>query len=229
MLVLTGKKLFWSEFNIYFGHAYFVKLAKSSNLRRQFKNWMQFVILLVKLHIRGLLSLMPRENEISQMNPSVIELLRCNPSHNPMWIKASYTSNTQMFSFLAVSMIWSFSSYSINTYKLSCLRIKLLATVVEGNQMAPFSIASTLRCRRGRYSFLWIAPLYPSYCCVLSKEVSSTIFKVFGMTWLGIESKSHGPLANTLPTRPMSQLFKTNHSQCRRNQWVRNSLRSNRG
>ena len=26
---------------------------------------------------------------------------------------------------------------------------------------APFSIASTLRCRGGRYSILWIAPLYP--------------------------------------------------------------------
>ena len=28
------------------------------------------------------------------------------------------------------------------------------------------------------------------YCRVLSKEVSSTIFKVFGMTWPGIETKS---------------------------------------
>ena len=37
---------------------------------------------------------------------------------------------------------------------------------------------------------------------VLSKEVSSTIFKVFGMTWPGIEPKSPGPLANALPIRP---------------------------
>ena len=35
-----------------------------------------------------------------------------------------------------------------------------LATVVEGDQKAPFSIATT-RCRGGCYSFLWIAPLYP--------------------------------------------------------------------
>ena len=60
----------------------------------------------------------------------------------------------------------------------------------------------------GRYSFPWIAPLYPQYirtlyCRVLSKEVSSTIFKVFGMTQPGIELRSPGPLANTLPTRPM--------------------------
>ena len=41
------------------------------------------------------------------------------------------------------------------------------------------------------------------YCWVLSKEASSTIFKVFGMMRLGIEPRSPGPLANTLPTRPM--------------------------
>ena len=36
-----------------------------------------------------------------------------------------------------------------------------LATVVEGDQKAPFSIAATPRCRGGRNSFLWIARLYP--------------------------------------------------------------------
>ena len=35
---------------------------------------------------------------------------------------------------------------------------------------------------------------------MLSKEVSSTILKVFGMTQPGIEPRSPGPLANTLPT-----------------------------
>ena len=55
----------------------------------------------------------------------------------------------------------------------------LLATVVEGDQKASFSIATTLKCRGGRYSFPWIAPLYPwyiPYIDVLSEEVSSTIF-----------------------------------------------------
>ena len=33
-----------------------------------------------------------------------------------------------------------------------------LATIVEGNQKAPFSIA-TSRCRGGRHSFPWTAPL----------------------------------------------------------------------
>ena len=42
-------------------------------------------------------------------------------------------------------------------------RQKLLATVVEGDSKAPFSIATTPRCRGGHYSFPWIAPLYPQY------------------------------------------------------------------
>ena len=41
---------------------------------------------------------------------------------------------------------------------------------------------------------------------MLSKEVSSTIFKVFGMARPGIEPRSRGLLANTLLTRPMSRL-----------------------
>ena len=38
-----------------------------------------------------------------------------------------------------------------------------LVTVVEGEQKAPFLIATTLRCRGGRYSFPRISPLYPYY------------------------------------------------------------------
>ena len=36
-----------------------------------------------------------------------------------------------------------------------------LATIVEGDPKAPFSIATTPRCRGGRYSIPRIAPLYP--------------------------------------------------------------------
>ena len=36
-----------------------------------------------------------------------------------------------------------------------------MVTIVEGDQKAPFSIATTLRCRGGCYSSPWIAPLYP--------------------------------------------------------------------
>ena len=41
----------------------------------------------------------------------------------------------------------------------SSKKVKLM-TVVEGGQKASFSIATTPRCRGGRYSFPWIAPLY---------------------------------------------------------------------
>ena len=33
--------------------------------------------------------------------------------------------------------------------------------LVEGDQKALFSIATTPRCRGGSYSFPWIAPFYP--------------------------------------------------------------------
>ena len=42
---------------------------------------------------------------------------------------------------------------------------------------------------------------------MLSKEVSSTILKVFGMMWPGIEPRSPGPLENTLPTMPMCTII----------------------
>ena len=38
-----------------------------------------------------------------------------------------------------------------------------LAIVVEGDPKAPFSIATTLRCMRRRYSILRIALLYPGF------------------------------------------------------------------
>ena len=48
----------------------------------------------------------------------------------------------------------------MNTY-IYIYKSKKLATVVEGNKNAPFSIATTLRCRGGCNSFPRIAPLYP--------------------------------------------------------------------
>ena len=48
----------------------------------------------------------------------------------------------------------------IHIYYIYKSKVKL-ATVVEGNQKAPFSIATTSRCWRGRHPFLWSALLYP--------------------------------------------------------------------
>ena len=39
--------------------------------------------------------------------------------------------------------------------KYNCLPL------VEGDPKAPFSIATTPRCRGGRYSFPWTSPFYP--------------------------------------------------------------------
>ena len=50
--------------------------------------------------------------------------------------------------------LWNFET------KISIFKVKL-ATIVEGDLKAPFSIATTCRSRGGRYSFPWIAPLYP--------------------------------------------------------------------
>ena len=47
-----------------------------------------------------------------------------------------------------------YSQFTLTTSKI------MLATVVEGDPKAPSSIATTLRCRGGRYSFPLIAPLW---------------------------------------------------------------------
>ena len=69
-----------------------------------------------------------------------------------------------------------------------------LATIVEGDPKAPFSLATKAKCRGERYSFPWIDLLYPwslpCLCWVLSKVVSSTSVWVFGMTRPGIEPRS---------------------------------------
>ena len=49
----------------------------------------------------------------------------------------------------------------IYIYICVCVSKVKLVTVVEGDQKAPFSIATTPRCKGGRYSFPRIAPLYP--------------------------------------------------------------------
>ena len=83
-----------------------------------------------------------------------------------------------------------------------------LATVFEGDQMAAFSIAATTWCRGWRkllsLACSTLSPIRTLYCRVVSKEVSSTMFKVFDMTQPGIEPRSPGPLANALTPWPMT-------------------------
>ena len=53
-------------------------------------------------------------------------------------------------------------SVSVMTEKNELQKNKL-ETLVEDNPKALFLIATTPRCRKGRYYFPWTAPLYPRY------------------------------------------------------------------
>ena len=90
---------------------------------------------------------------------------------------------------------------------------KLLATIVEGNPKAPFSIATTPMCRGGRYSFPGL--LYFTldlYLIMLSVKQGG--IKYHFLTRPGIEPRSPGPLANTLTPRSMSGLTEYNRHLC---------------
>ena len=60
-------------------------------------------------------------------------------------------------------LIYKYIKFTLLPIQLTkCIKNKVkLATLVKGNPKAPFSIATTLRCRGGRYSIPWIALLYP--------------------------------------------------------------------
>ena len=71
----------------------------------------------------------------------------------------------------------------IYIYKL----VKLM-TVVKGDMKAPLSIATTLRCRGGHYSFPWIAPLtLYLYLIMLSVKQGSITYQFlslwYNLTW----------------------------------------------
>ena len=59
-----------------------------------------------------------------------------------------------------------------------------LATIVEGVPKAPFSIATTSRCRGGCYSFPWIAPFYlDPYLIMLSVKQWSTKYHFLNLCY----------------------------------------------
>ena len=105
-----------------------------------------------------------------------------------------------------------FNSYYTNVLgralllSLDCSTLPLI--IIHHHHVVPLARISLTLSRHFSLSFIAYgrsSGLHPVssrtlYCWVLSKEVSSTIFKVFGMTWPRIEPRSPGPLANTLPT-----------------------------
>ena len=64
-----------------------------------------------------------------------------------------------------------FLSNTVNYMVLSnyFYSIVKLATLVEGDGKIPFSIATTLRCKEGRYSIPWIAPPYACYVSYIAE------------------------------------------------------------
>ena len=91
-------------------------------------------------------------------------------------------------------------SVNIYIYIYICIIMYIRwSTVAEVDPKDPFSISFISRWRKRRYSFPWIATftLDPFLIRrVLRKEASSTVFWVFSMTRLGIETRSPRSLAN---------------------------------
>ena len=79
------------------------------------------------------------------------------------------------------------------------------AALVKGSPKAPFSIATTPRCRGEHYSIPWIAPLDPFLIALSAKQGGIKYhFSVFVMTQYRIEPWCPGPQTNTLLIRPMA-------------------------
>ena len=77
------------------------------------------------------------------------------------------------------------SSFCVNSFNDPYIYIYIyiyskikLATVVEGNLKALFSLAATTRCRGKHYFFPWIAPLYPRFI-LYNPEVSQANIYTF--------------------------------------------------
>ena len=69
-----------------------------------------------------------------------------------------------------------------------------LATAVEGNLKTPFSIATSLRCRGGHYSFPQIAPLnldpYLVMLSVKQGDIKYLFFFFESLVWFNLELNS---------------------------------------
>ena len=74
---------------------------------------------------------------------------------------AQQTNTYQMLQNISLTLKFVVFIYSLYIYIYIYISKVKLATIVEGEPKAPFSIATTPRCRGGRYSIPRIAPLYP--------------------------------------------------------------------
>ena len=105
----------------------------------------------------------PRSNPIDDAK-MVLDTSLLNTYHYKVRIKGNVEQSRERCSNFTnkKGWLWVPLDYGCQLYSVSCKQVQL-ATVVEGDQKAPFTIATTPRCRGRRYSFPWITPLYPWY------------------------------------------------------------------
>ena len=73
-------------------------------------------------------------------------------------------------------------------------------TVVEDDQKAPFYRDTAPWCREGRYSFSWVAPLYPYIAEGQAKRYQVPFLEPFVWHDLGLNPNLPDQFANALPT-----------------------------
>ena len=97
------------------------------------------------------------------------------PRCSSYWKGSLWSPSTNVANFTYFFLL-TFIGFLLQNIQTCWTKVKL-ATVIEGDSKDPFSTAATPRCRRGRYSVSWFAPLYP-YLIMLSVKqgASSTIF-----------------------------------------------------
>ena len=89
-----------------------------------------------------------------------INRLRCAFRNVPIWI---------VFIFNTILSFFEWFSQYVNIFDYQIKWVKL-ATLVEGDLKAPFSIATTSRCKGGCCSFAWVSPLIPTLYCWVFKQ-----------------------------------------------------------
>ena len=97
----------------------------------------------------------------------------CHNKNIQLWL--FFLGKTELFEQPSNICIFIFICVCVCVCVCACVRVSVslymhiymymykvkLATVVKGDPKAPFSVATTLRCKGEYNSFLWIALLYP--------------------------------------------------------------------
>ena len=92
------------------------------------------------------------------MVKETLEIISVEKSYGIACVAISHFSLARIENFLTnLLYIYTFLKF----FLCLCVHKVKLANIVEGDPKAPFSIATTPRCWGGRYSFPWIALLYP--------------------------------------------------------------------